>query len=354
MNPSNPNTRPHWFLAVSLTLTTLMLLVSGTHINGFTWNVFSHHLLYPLLRLLVFITIGLCAGIVIEARGWSQQLAVIARPLFRTAKLGDYCGSTFTMAFVSGASANAMLLEFHKQKKIGTLQLYLTNYINQLPAFFLHLPTTFFIILPLTGYAGVFYLLLTFCAVVLRTLCFVIFGKLVLSHRLRDEAFTHSDPVKSDSGREPTHKRIKRILPERMIRIGTWVIPIYSIVMVFKLLGWFEAANVHLSSVIPDSFLPAESFSVIILSFAAEFTSGFAAAGALMNAGILSIKQTVLALLAGNILAFPIRALRHQLPRYMGIFSPRMGLQLLISGQFFRIASLIIVGCLFYLGVPDV
>ena len=94
--------------------------------------------------------------------------------------------------------------------------------------------------------------------------------------------------------------------------------------------------------------MPVESLSVIILSFAAEFTSGFAAAGALMNAGILSVKQTVIALLLGNVLAFPIRALRHQLPRYMGIFSPKMGLQLLLSGQFFRMVSILFIGTLYY------
>ncbi len=94
--------------------------------------------------------------------------------------------------------------------------------------------------------------------------------------------------------------------------------------------------------------MPVESLSVVMLSFAAEFTSGFAAAGALMQAGILTTKQTVIALLLGNITAFPIRALRHQLPRYMGIFSPKMGLQLLLSGQVFRVLSIIVVGVVYY------
>jgi hypothetical protein len=57
----------------------------------------------------------------------------------------------------------------------------------------------------------------------------------------------------------------------------------------------------------------------------------------------------VIALLLGNIIAFPIRALRHQLPRYMGIFSPKMGLQLLLSGQVFRILSLVLMGTLYYM-----
>ncbi len=88
---------------------------------------------------------------------------------------------------------------------------------------------------------------------------------------------------------------------------------------------------------------------MVILSFAAEFTSGFAAAGALLDAGVLTTKQTVLALLIGNIVAFPVRALRHQLPRYIGIFAPKMGTQLLLMGQGFRIMSLVFVGYIYYL-----
>ena len=66
------------------------------------------------------------------------------------------------------------------------------------------------------------------------------------------------------------------------------------------------------------------------------------------EAGVLTVKQTVLALLAGNIVAFPIRALRHQLPRYMGIFSPKMGLQLLLLGQSLRVVSLMVVAMIYY------
>ena len=57
----------------------------------------------------------------------------------------------------------------------------------------------------------------------------------------------------------------------------------------------------------------------------------------------------VLALLAGNVLAFPLRALRHQLPHYVGIYEPRTGVQILVLGQLLRVASLVAAGGLFYL-----
>jgi hypothetical protein len=97
----------------------------------------------------------------------------------------------------------------------------------------------------------------------------------------------------------------------------------------------------------PDN--PVEFLSLVVLSFAAEFTSGFAAAGALLQQGVLNTKQAVLALLIGNVVAFPIRALRHQLQRLMGIFTPKLGLQILLLGQGFRITSLVLVGTTYYM-----
>lgn len=114
-------------------------------------------------------------------------------------------------------------------------------------------------------------------------------------------------------------------------------------------MGGFDAARGWLARFVVTSLLPVESLSMVILSFAAEFTSGFAAAGALMEAGVLTIKQTLITLLAGNVVAFPIRALRHQLPRYMGIFSPVMGFQLLLLGQTMRVISLVAVGVGYFL-----
>jgi hypothetical protein len=89
--------------------------------------------------------------------------------------------------------------------------------------------------------------------------------------------------------------------------------------------------------------------SVVIFSLVAEFTSGFAAAGALLEAGALTVRETVIALLLGNVVATPVRALRHQLPYYMGIFRPKLGVLLIVLGQTLRVISVIIVGAAYVL-----
>lgn len=339
-------------LAISVLFTLVCLVFSLFYFDTITPELCIKKLGFPLSRLMGFIFIGLLAGQLIESLGWTRQVAVLARPFFKFSNLGNHCSAAFTTAFISGAAANAMLLEFYEDKKITKMQLFLSNYVNQFPAFFLHLPTTMFIVLPLAGYAGLLYFVLTFLATLFRTICFLLFGKFYL----KPSDFA-SSVTKTDKNRELTKKKdlktawqtIKKRLPVRVVNILIWVLPIYTLVFILNINGFFEYLNKSLSSYVSLSIIPIESLSVVILSFAAEFASGFAAAGALMDAGVITVKQTVIALLLGNILAFPIRALRHQLPRYMGIFTPKMGLQLLLSGQAFRVISIVLAGILYYM-----
>ncbi len=338
-------------LGLSVMVTLAGLCFSLIYFDAVTPEVCLKKLGFPVFRLLCFIFIGLLAGQLIEILGWTRQFAVFSRPFFKFSRMGHLCGAAFTTAFISGATANAMLLDFYEEKKISKTELFLSNYINQLPAFFLHLPTTVFIVLPLTGFAGLLYFILTFSAVLLRTIGFLVFGRIYLKKDDFDSSKRLEETKSASRGKKDPASiitRLKKRLPRRIVNITTWVLPIYTLVFVLNSNGFFNYLNTKLSAFITVSFMPVESLSVVILSFAAEFTSGFAAAGALMDAGVLSTKQTVIALLLGNILAFPIRALRHQLPRYMGIFSPKMGLQLLLSGQAFRVISIIFIGILYY------
>lgn len=335
----------------------VLLLAAGVHfIDHMTGTVVAKKLCKPLVRLLFLIGIGLVAGQVIEAAGWTKHLAKLAGPLFRFAGLGPGCSAAFTSAFVSGVAANAMLLGFYKDGSISRRQLYLSNFINQFPAYFLHLPTTFFIVVPLTGRAGLLYFALTFLALLLRTFGLLVFGHFFVR---KGTETGEGHPDHSENSKKPEKKSwdtiwegIKKRFPARMTNIVIYVLPIYVLVFVVNYMGLFDVLNRVVSKYVVTTFMPMESLSVVVLGFVAEFTSGFAAAGALMKAGVLTIKQTALALLIGNIIAFPIRALRHQLPRYVGIFSPRMGIQILLGGQSLRVMSLMITGVVFYYVMP--
>ena len=346
--------------AISILITIVMVAFTIADSKNVSIQYTISKLLFPIIRLLFFISIGLAIGQIIEILGWTKKISIIARPIFKFSKLGDKCGAAFVSAFFSGVIANSMLVNFFKENKISRMQLFLSNYLNQLPAYFLHLPTTVFIVLPLTGFAGLLYFALTFSAVLLRFIMFLLFGRFYFASQsnseLKDQASIARPETRPDSKpqnikQEPlkTGLILKEKLIPRMIGIFIWVIPIYTFVFMLNAYEIFDLLNNIVSNKISTSIIPVESLTVVVISFAAEFTSGFAAAGALMEAGVLSTKETVIALLLGNIIAFPIRALRHQIPRYLGIFSPKMGLALLLTGQGFRIFSLIIVGSIYYM-----
>ncbi len=336
-------------IAVSLMLSVTLVMISiyGFHVTSGA-HVFSR-LVWPLSRLMLAISAGLVAGEVIEALGWTRRIAVIAGPLFRFGRLGHRCSAAFTAAFISGVSSNAMLQDFFKDGKITRTQLYLANLANQFPAFFVHLPTTFFMVISITRWAGALYFFLTFLAALLRTACVLIYGhfRLPAENMAADAASSEAPPAARELG--TIWRNLWKKFPARLIKMAVYVIPIYVLVFILNSMNLFEMTRDWLARYITTAFIPMESLSVIVISFAAEFASGFAAAGALMDAGVITTHQTVLALLIGNIIAAPIRTLRHQLPWYMGVFSPRTGMELLLMGQGFRIASLILVGFLYYL-----
>ena len=346
--PRRKNNPPYRALAISLALSAAMLLAGVYGLAAFDWPTAGRKLLIPLLRMLGFILLGLAVGQMIETLGWTRNLAVLARPLFAFSRLGDRCGAAFTAAFFSGVTANAMLVGYFQEGRITRRQLFLTNFINQLPAFFLHLPTTFFIVVPLTKTAGLLYFLITLTAAVVRTLLLALYGRLRLPPLAAPSGPTIPTVDQSSPAGQHLLKTIRRKLPRRMLNIVIYVVPIYIAVFMLNRLGLFAFTREWLARFVLTAVVPVESLSVVILSFVAEFTSGFAAAGALLDAGVLNVKQTVLALLIGNILAFPIRALRHQLPHYMGIFKPQMGTQLLIMGQALRVSSLVAAGGVYY------
>jgi hypothetical protein len=299
----------------------------------------------PLLRLTIFISIGLFAGQIIEASGWTGRLSALVRPLMRWGHLSDSSGASFTTAFVSGTAAQAMLVTFYEEGNLSKREVILTSLMNGLPAYFLHLPTTFFIILPLAGQAGILYLILTLLATLLRTAGLVTYSRFSLPPR----------PVRMASENQ-AGKDWRAIMQDtwqkfvkRLQRIMLLVVPVYLVVMLVSQLGFFTWLRLKLAGGITSTVVPVESMSVVIFSLVAEFTSGFAAAGALLDAGTLTVRETVIALLLGNVIATPVRALRHQLPYYMGIFKPKLGGLLIALGQTLRVISVIIVGVAYIL-----
>ena len=272
----------------------------------------SKRIILPLVRLTLLISIGFFVGLIIEGMGWTHQISVMARPFMRWGHLSPQMGAVFTTAFFSGAASLSMLKSFHQEGFVDRKEMTVCVLLNTFPTFFLHLPTTLFILLPLVGKAGAVYLFLTFCAALLRLGVLLIWTHFVFSLASTgyQEKRTEKKPFKTvlvETGKKST---------QRLGRILAIVLPVYLMVAIVSDAGFFLWLRKLTAVSVSGVFVPVEAMTVVIFSLVAEFTSGYAAAGAMLEAGTLNIFQTVSALLLGNIIAAPIRALRHQMPYY--------------------------------------
>ena len=121
---------------------------------------------------------GLLLGQAIESLGWAAKLGGWTAPVLRWGHLHRESGASFTAAFFSGILANTMLLTLYQEGKISRREMTMTYLFNNgLPVYLLHLPTTFFIILPLTRQAGLIYLGLTGIAAVLRSVALLLLAR---------------------------------------------------------------------------------------------------------------------------------------------------------------------------------
>jgi hypothetical protein len=300
----------------------------------------------PILRTTAFISLGLLVGQLIESLGWTARLGRIVWPAIRWAKLPEPAGAAFTAAFISGVLANSILVTAWQEEKLDKKGLVLSNLLaNSLPMFVLHVPTTLFITVSLTGSAGLYYMSLMFAAALLR-----FFGVAAISRMAMPDcpACTLAD----GKPRRPWRVVWAETWPKfktRLKRLIVIIVPVYFVVVLLAEAGFFNWMRDALADWVVVTFLPIEAMSLIVFSLVAEFTSGFAAAGALLQAGSLGVKEAVLALMIGNVISTPIRSIRHQMPQYLGLFTPSLGLKLILIGQSVRVTSVILVTIAFAL-----
>jgi hypothetical protein len=335
--------RAGWLVLALTLLVAITWLALGGASHHLTSKKLYQHLGSPLFHLLIYLGVGLLLGQAIESLGWGAKLGGWTAPLLRWGHLKRESGSTFIAAFFSKILANTMLWTFYQEEKISREEMTLTYLFNGgLPVYLLHLPTTFFIIFPLTREAGLIYLGLTGGAALLRSVIILGYSRWRLPAVSAAEEPALAAPARPQR-KETVSQEIWRKFRRRFSRVVLFTLPIFFLIFLLNDWGLFKWLREATASHVALRFLPMEAASVVIFSVAAEFTSGMAAAGAFLQTHALTVHQTVLALVLGNIVATPVRALRHQLPSHMGIFSPALGTKLLLLSQGLRLLSLVLV-----------
>jgi hypothetical protein len=314
-----------------------------------TLTTLWHGLGWPLARLLSFISLGLMIGNLIESLNWTHGVAKLTSPLVRLGHLSDTAGASFSMAFFSSVTANTMLAEAFDQGRITKQELVFANLFNSLPTYFLHLPTLFFIAVPLIGSTALVYVGLTLFAAFLRTALIIFLGRVIIAPPTDICIGCRLDEARTTDWRAAVTKTWERFR-SRIKRILVFTLPIYVLIYVFGRQGLFDRLEhfmaSHLSLV---DWLNPQTLSIVAFQLTAELSAGLAAAGGLLQAGATDSREVVIALLVGNVISSPMRAVRHQLPFYSGIFRPRLAVELIVYNQSFRMGSILLVTVLYYL-----
>ncbi len=301
-------------------------------------------IIWPLLRIMLFISVGLVVANFIEALNWTNRMAVLARPLIRLGRLSAVTGASFSMAFFSGVAANTMLAEAFDTGKIDKKELVLANLFNSLPRFFLHLPTVFFLTAPFIHGAAFIYVGITFTAAMLQTLGVVLVGRVLLVGDSGEIVMQQKDKVSLKQAGARAVRRLQKRIP----KILKFLIPVYIIFFILGHYGIFPKIESLMARSLLLSWLDPQALSIVLLHVTAEFSAGLAAASVLLANNSLGYREVVLALLVGNIISAPVRAMRHQLPYYMGIFKPKLAMELVGVSQVTRALSIMVVGFFYY------
>jgi hypothetical protein len=302
-------------------------------------------LVKPILRLSLAIGGGLLVGIFIETANLTARLGRVFAPLLRLGHLKEPSALAFTTAFFSSAAASTMLMSAYQDEKISRRELMISALTLTFPAFFAHLPSMFFIITPLVGMLGVYYLGILLGGDILRTSAYLLAGRLTLPPY---------QPVPLDAATQPSswkeiwHATLQKFFT-RLYSILVITIPVFMGVFLAQEGGLFAWLKGHFTVLLQGSQIPVEAVSILVFSLAAEAAGMFAAAGALLAGQAMSPAAVLFTLVLGTIISSPMRAVRHQMPFYLGVYTPKLGFRLMVLSQLFRTLSLLPFLFLIYL-----
>ena len=284
----------------------------------------------------------------LEALRWTRHLARLATPLARAAHLRDVAGAAFSLAFVSPAAANGLLSESHQKGEIDGRELMLANLFNSFPAYLVHTPTIFLLTWPVLGWPAVVYVGLTLLAAVGRTGLTIAFSRRLLPAPPQG-CLACTAAADGETGWRAAARKAWKRFRRRVPKLVCFTVPVYIIMYLLQRYGLFTAAEEWLAMHMEWlAFLKPQAMGIIVLHLAAELGAALGAAGSVLQTGGLEARDVVLALMVGNILSTPMRAIRHQLPAYAGFYRPALALRLILANQGLRAVSMAVVTLLYW------
>jgi hypothetical protein len=283
--------------------------------------------LFFLAKTIPFMALGVIFAELIVALKVVDKIAFIARPITNFAHLRDECGASFLTAFVSAASADAMLAAFYKDGLIEKRELFIASMVTSFPAIVMHWRPMLPVLIPLLGVVGIIYFGMLMLVGLIKTVLIMIAGRFLLVKK--DSSYNYENSIIAK--RPPLKEAMKLSLQTSkpiIKRIVAITIPTTFIVFILLEIGVFDTLSDYLSGVGTYFPVPAESISIIAAQFASFIASATVASNLLMT-GMLTGKEVVITLLVADVLSTIMVTIRWRVPYYFGIFGPRIGVQIL-------------------------
>ncbi|MGC9515709.1 nucleoside recognition protein [Methanocrinis sp.] len=277
----------------------------------------------PILAMMAFGLFG--AGVLTEL-GLMRSLARIARPIFSFTRLPDACASAFVVSLGSAVAANGMVARFRDEGCLEEKEVVLCAVMNSIPVYVRELFTYQIpIVIPALGLVvGGFYALVFIITALVKISVVVVLSRLFL-----DEGSCRV-PEKTQQGRVSLKEAVIRAFRrERRLffKIAAIYITMTTLVFALRDREAFEAFSVlplaELFGIPPESIVP-------LTTYVASPIVGISLLGPMIASDGISHIQAMIVLMLGSMFMLPFFAARSLLPRYIGLFGPRLGVGIVV------------------------
>ena len=289
-------------------------------------------------RTLTFMILGVIAAELLVTLGFVNKLSFLARPITRFSHLKHECGMSFLVAFGSPSAANAMLAQYREKELISKKEMFLASLINSFPAVLMHWRTMLPVLIPLLGTTGLVYFLILVLVGTIKTALLMVASRFLLpacpAPKLSLE--TKTRPPLKEAFKQSL--RSSRGIIRRMVII---TVPAMLVISILIKAGIFDGLTSYLSGVSAYLPIPASGLSIIAAMFGHPIAA-YTVASNLLVAGEIAARGIILSLLVGTMLSNTVYMFRSSMPRHMGIFGLKTGMQISLLSSAIRGGILIV------------
>lgn len=269
--------------------------------------------------------------------GLIQKLSFVTTPFMRFAHLREEVGISFLASFGSPTAGNSMVAELNKKGLIGHRETIIASLINSFPSTIVLLRSLLPVLIILLGTTGIIYLGIVVFVGLLRTAITLVMGRIFLPLK-------EPGKIRRDMKRKRFKTAIRDALSASWKPIRRIILTVtVTAIVVFQLIdtGFFDRTSSYLENISFLGYLPVEGLPVIAAWFASNIAA-YTIASSLLEEGMLSSKEIVLILLVGRVLS-SITRIRYSIPYYAGIFSPKLGMQIMLLSVLMQDGIMIVV-----------